>query len=99
MAAVLPFRVESRYVLGQVSLALFHACMAPQWNLVFSLAGIFLLVPLAIFAVGGYATAMLCSLTIAAAIVPMPSGLVGRLCQLRGHLGAHWTAAPAISEG
>lgn len=59
-AATLPFVVESRYVLGQVVLALFYACIASQWNLVFGFAGIFSLAPLAIFAVGGYATAMLC---------------------------------------
>jgi len=59
-AAILPFVVDSRYVLGQVILGLFYACIAVQWNLVFGFAGIFSLAPLAIFAVGGYATAMLC---------------------------------------
>jgi len=59
-AVTLPFMVESRYVLGQVILGLFYACIASQWNLVFGFAGIFSLAPIAIFAVGGYATAMLC---------------------------------------
>jgi branched-chain amino acid transport system permease protein len=60
VAVALPMLVDSRYVLGQVILALFYACIASQWNLVFGFAGIFSLAPLAIFAVGGYATAMLC---------------------------------------
>ncbi|MBK3666334.1 branched-chain amino acid ABC transporter permease [Bradyrhizobium diazoefficiens] len=60
MAIALPFLIDSRYILGQVILALFYACIASQWNLVFGFAGIFSLAPIAIFAMGGYATAMLC---------------------------------------
>ncbi len=59
-AVILPMVIESRYVMGQIILALFYACIASQWNLVFGFAGVFSLAPLAIFAAGGYATAMLC---------------------------------------
>lgn len=89
VAAALPFVVESRYVLGQVILALFYACIASQWNLVFGFAGIFSLAPLAIFAVGGYATAMLCfflgwsvwaALIPAALVAALFSILIGLAC-------------------
>jgi len=56
----LPLMIDSRYVLGQVVLALFYATIASQWNLLFGFSGIFSLAQMAIFAVGGYATAMLC---------------------------------------
>ena len=73
LAVALPMVIDSRYVLGQVVLALFYACIASQWNLVFGFAGIFSLAPLAIFAFGGYATAMLCfylGWSVWAALVP-----------------------------
>jgi branched-chain amino acid transport system permease protein len=60
LAVGLPFFVDSRYVLGQVVLALFYATIASQWNLLFGFAGIFSLAQMAIFAFGGYVTAMLC---------------------------------------
>ena len=60
VAIALPFFIDSRYVLGQVVLALFYAIIASQWNLLFGFSGIFSLAQMAIFAVGGYATAMLC---------------------------------------
>jgi branched-chain amino acid transport system permease protein len=59
-AVALPFLVDSRYVMGQVVLALFYAIIASQWNLLFGFSGIFSLAQMAIFAFGGYATAMLC---------------------------------------
>ncbi len=59
-AVALPFMVDSRYVLGQVVLALFYATIASQWNLLFGFSGIFSLAQMAIFAFGGYATAMIC---------------------------------------
>jgi len=59
-AVALPFLVDSRYVLGQVVLALFYATIASQWNLLFGFSGIFSLVQMAIFAFGGYVTAMIC---------------------------------------
>src|ERR1700709_234910 len=55
-----PYFVESRYLLGQVILALFYATIASQWNLLFGFAGVFSLAQMAIFGFGGYATAMLC---------------------------------------
>jgi branched-chain amino acid transport system permease protein len=60
LAVGLPFLVDSRYVLGQVVLALFYATIASQWNLLFGFAGIFSLAQMAIFAFGGYVTAMIC---------------------------------------
>ncbi|OJF91146.1 branched-chain amino acid ABC transporter permease [Pararhizobium antarcticum] len=59
-AIALPFFVDSRYVLGQIVLALFYATIASQWNLLFGFAGVFSLAQMAIFAFGGYATAMIC---------------------------------------
>ena len=56
----IPFFVESRYVLGQVILALFLSTIASQWNLLFGYSGVFSLGQMAIFGIGGYATAMLC---------------------------------------
>ena len=60
MAIALPFFVDSRYILGQVVLALFYATIASQWNLLFGFSGIFSLAQMAIFAFGGYVTAMIC---------------------------------------
>ncbi|WP_118134409.1 branched-chain amino acid ABC transporter permease [Oceanicella sp. SM1341] len=59
LAIAAPFLIDSRYVLGQIVLALFWASVAAQWNLLFGYAGVFSLAQMAIFAVGGYATAML----------------------------------------
>lgn len=59
-AIALPFIVDSRYVLGQIVLALFYATIASQWNLLFGFAGVFSLAQMAIFAFGGYVTAMIC---------------------------------------
>ncbi len=59
-AVALPFMIDSRYVLGQIVLALFYATIASQWNLLFGFSGIFSLAQMAIFAFGGYVTAMIC---------------------------------------
>lgn len=59
-AIAAPFLIDSRYVMGQLVLALFLATIASQWNLLFGYAGVFSLAQMAIFAFGGYATAMLC---------------------------------------
>jgi branched-chain amino acid transport system permease protein len=59
-AVTLPFMVDSRYVLGQIVLALFYATIASQWNLLFGFAGVFSLAQMAMFAFGGYVTAMIC---------------------------------------
>lgn len=79
-AIALPFVVDSRYVLGQVVLALFYATIASQWNLLFGFSGIFSLAQMAIFAFGGYATAMLCfyfGWNVWAALVPGALAAVG----------------------
>jgi branched-chain amino acid transport system permease protein len=89
VAVAIPFQIDSRYVLGQIVLALFYASIASQWNLVFGFAGIFSLAPIAIFAVGGYATAMLCffldwsvwaALLPAALVATVFSVLIGLAC-------------------
>ncbi|MGY3445207.1 hypothetical protein ACVW17_005208 [Bradyrhizobium sp. USDA 4473] len=59
-AVALPFYVDSRYVIGQVTLGLFYAIVASQWNLLFGFSGVFSLAQMALFGFGGYATAMLC---------------------------------------
>jgi branched-chain amino acid transport system permease protein len=87
--AVLPLMIDSRYLIGQVILAMFYAIIATQWNLLFGFAGIFSLAQMAVFALGGYATAMLCSylgwpmaLAIAAAALgtAFVSVLIGLAC-------------------
>lgn len=57
--AALPFLTDSRYVMGQAILMLFYAIIASQWNLLFGFAGVFSLAQMALFGLGGYATAML----------------------------------------
>lgn len=59
-AIAVPMFVDSRYVLGQIILALFYATIASQWNLLFGFAGVFSMAQMAFFAFGGYVTAMLC---------------------------------------
>jgi branched-chain amino acid transport system permease protein len=56
----IPAFIESRYVLGQIILTLFLSIIASQWNLLFGYSGIFSLAQMAIFGLGGYATAMFC---------------------------------------
>lgn len=59
LAIAAPFFIESRYLMGQVIVALFWGSIAVQWNLLFGYAGVFSLGQMAVFAVGGYGTAML----------------------------------------
>jgi branched-chain amino acid transport system permease protein len=78
-AIALPLFIDSRYVLGQIVLALFYATIASQWNLLFGFAGVFSLAQLAIFAFGGYATAMICfyfGWNVWSALVPAALGSV-----------------------
>lgn len=56
---LLPAIGLSRYVLGQATLFILWAAVVAQWNLVFGVAGILSIGHLALFAVGGYATALL----------------------------------------
>lgn len=59
-AIAMPFYVDSRYIIGQVTLGLFWAIVASQWNLLFGFSGVFSLAQMALFGFGGYATAMMC---------------------------------------
>ena len=59
VALVTPFFLSGRYVIGQLTLFFIWATIVTQWNLVFGVAGIFSLAQLALFAFGGYSTAML----------------------------------------
>jgi len=73
----LPLLVDSRYIMGQVILAMFYAIIATQWNLLFGFAGIFSLAQMAIFALGGYVTAMLCSYLDWPMILAIPAASMG----------------------
>ncbi len=59
IAAAVPFAGLSRYTIGELLLMLVYATVASQWNLLFGVAGVFSLAQMAVFALGGYATAML----------------------------------------
>ena len=59
VAIALPFFLPGRYIIGQLTLFFIWATVVTQWNLVFGVAGIFSLAQMAIFAFGGYATAMI----------------------------------------
>ncbi len=59
VAVALPFLDMSRYILTQITLFFIWAGIITQWNLVFGTAGIFSLAQMAVFAMGGYTTAML----------------------------------------
>jgi branched-chain amino acid transport system permease protein len=59
IALATPFFLSGRYVIGQLTLFFIWATIVTQWNLVFGVAGIFSLAQLALFALGGYSTAML----------------------------------------
>lgn len=89
MAIAAPFVIDSKYLIGQMIVGLFWASIAVQWNLLFGYAGVFSLAQMALFAVGGYGTAMLsiylgfniwlaiaCGAVVAAAV----SMLVGLAC-------------------
>lgn len=58
-ALLFPLLDPGNYVLSQATLFFIWATVATQWNLVFGIAGIITLGHMAVFAVGGYATAML----------------------------------------
>ena len=57
-AIIFPAFGAGKYILGQVILFFIWAAVVTQWNLVFGFAGIFTLGHMAVFAVGGYITAM-----------------------------------------
>jgi len=59
LAALLyPLLNPGNYALSQLALMFIWAAVVTQWNLVFGIAGILSLGHMAIFAIGGYATAM-----------------------------------------
>lgn len=58
LAVAAPLVVESKYLMGQLIVGLFWAAIAVQWNLLFGFAGVFSLAQMAVFAAGGYGTAM-----------------------------------------
>ena len=58
-AAALPFLDPTTYVIRQLTVFFIWATVVTQWNLVFGVAGIFSLAQLALFAFGGYGTAMM----------------------------------------
>ncbi len=58
-AAAIPFLGPSKYIITQITLYFIWAGVVTQWNLVFGVAGIFSLAQMAVFAMGGYTTAML----------------------------------------
>lgn len=104
-ALAAPFLIDSRYVLGQLILTMVWASVAVQWNLIFGYAGVFSLAQMAIFAVGGYGTAMLShylgwsvwlSIPLGALIAMAFSMLVGLAClRLQGVYVALLTFAVA----
>ena len=57
-ALLYPLLDPGNYVLSQFALLFIWAAVVTQWNLVFGIAGILSLGHMAIFAIGGYATAM-----------------------------------------
>lgn len=89
LAIAAPFVIESKYLVGQMIVGLFWASIAVQWNLLFGYAGVFSLAQMALFAVGGYGTAMLAtylglniwlSILAGAGIATVFSMLVGLAC-------------------
>lgn len=58
LAVAAPFAIDSKYLIGQLIVGLFWAAIAAQWNLLFGYAGVFSLAQMAVFAMGGYGTAM-----------------------------------------
>lgn len=58
-AVALPLVFTGRYAIGQFTILFIWTIVVTQWNLVFGVAGIFSLAQMALFAFGGYATAMI----------------------------------------
>ena len=58
-AVLLPLLDIGNYYLSQITLFFIWAAVVTQWNLVFGVAGVFSLGHMAVFAVGGYAAAMI----------------------------------------
>ncbi|MBU2867426.1 branched-chain amino acid ABC transporter permease [Pacificibacter marinus] len=103
LCIALPLFYGDRYVIGQATVALIWATVALNWNLVFSMAGVFSLAQLAFFAVGGYTLAVLnghfgistwIALPVAGLVTMMVGMLSGAAClRLRGAYVALLTLA------
>lgn len=89
IAVAAPFMTSSKYLIGQLIVGLFWAAIAAQWNLLFGYAGVFSLAQMAVFAIGGYGTAMAsiylgwpiwAGIAAGAALAALFSVLVGLAC-------------------
>lgn len=106
IATVVPFLGLPRYFVTQITIFFIWATVVSQWNLVLGVAGIFSLAQMALFAFGGYATAMLgfyfewslwLALPVAASGAVLFSAFVGIAClRLRGPYVALLTLAIAV---
>ena len=104
-AAMLPYVVSTRYIITQTTLFFIWAIVVTQWNLVLGVGGIFSLAQMALFAVGGYTTAMLgyywgvplaLAMPAAAIVTVLVSLMIGLAClRLRGPYVALLTLAIA----
>ena len=103
LCVALPYFYGGRYVIGQATVALIWATVALNWNMVFSMAGVFSLAQLAFFAIGGYTLAVLnahfglspwIALPIAGIVTMLVGMLSGAAClRLRGAYVALLTLA------
>jgi branched-chain amino acid transport system permease protein len=105
VALVVPFIFGGRYVVTQATVFFVWAIVVVQWNLVLGVGGIFSLAQMALFAIGGYATAMLGFYLKVPMLVAIPLGgliavvagmIIGLAClRLRGPYVALLTLAIA----
>lgn len=104
-AIAVPFVLDERYAITQITLFFIWATVVTQWNLVFGVAGIFSLAQMALFAVGAYTSAILAhyfgwsiweTMPVAALCSVIVSILIGMTClRLRGPYVALLTFAIA----
>lgn len=104
-AVTVPLLFPSRYVITTVTVFFLWATVATQWNLVLGFAGIFSLAQFALFAIGGYGTAMLglyldwslwAAMPASALVAVVASVLIGLAClRLKGPYVALLTLAVA----
>ena len=107
VATALPFTGLSRYMVSQITLFFIWATVVTQWNLVLGVAGIFSLAQMAIFAIGGYSTAMIglylewslwAALPVSAAVSVIVGLLIGLAClRLAGAYVALLTLSIAVA--
>lgn len=105
VALIVPFVFGGRYVVTQATVFFVWAIVVVQWNLVLGVGGIFSLAQMALFAVGGYATAMLGFYLKVPMLIAIPLGgviavvagmIIGLAClRLRGPYVALLTLAIA----